>query len=157
MTIKRNLIIIALVLPTSAVLAQLLSPQQLAYLRQQFIQEVAESVDGTALKIGTLPLDRLDEVPVPASSIQEADPIAVPLAAANASAIASLNSSLGTTDSDVSAAEANITSLQSSVVTLQSDVTVGITTNIVLSVSATQTNTFNFVSGVLTGHTQVGP
>jgi hypothetical protein len=156
MHIKRNLIIIALVGAASAAIAQSLSPQQLASLRRQFLREVSESVDGSSIKIGTLPLDRLNEVPVPASKIQEADPIAGAGVAANAAAIASLDSSQS---GSISSLQASISSLQSSVSSIQSEPVLaptGITTNIVLA-SATQTNTFNFVSGVLTGHTQVGP
>ena len=136
--------------------AQVISPQQLAYLRSQFLESVAETVPGETITIGSLPPNRIDG-PVPASLLDEGDPVALPLAQANETAISNLSSGTGT---DISVLEARASALESRTSVLESEpvlIPVGITTNLEFISTGPVTNTLIFVNGVLTGATQEGP
>lgn len=153
---------VLLLVLTSMVWAQSLSPQQLSYLRSQFIRATEGTIQGTSIATGSLPADRI-QGSVPASKIQEEDPVALHIAQQNAVDIAALESSGTGLSADVSTLQANVTSIQSSVGALQTDVSAiettlatGISVTIVLPLVG-QTNTLTFTDGLLTAHVQEGP
>ena len=73
MTARQAAIWLALTLLPGSLFAQVLSEQQLDYLRDQFIETVAESVDGSLIEANTLPVNRIQGL-IPASKLLEADP-----------------------------------------------------------------------------------
>lgn len=98
--------------------AQVFSEQELDYLRDAFIESIANSVDGSFVQIGTLPPNRIQGT-VPATKLAEADPAALPVAQAAASAAASaqadvdaLETTVGGTGADVAAVEARVDALE---------------------------------------------
>lgn len=108
-----------LLLPGS-LYAQVLSPQQLDYLRQQFVENLENTADGSAIAVGTLPPDRI-EGQVPASKIIEADPIASVLANTAQSAADAAQASANTAQTAADAAQATADAAQSSASGAQGD------------------------------------
>lgn len=145
MTARQAAICLAftLLLPSS-VFAQVLSEQQLDYLRDQFIENIAEAIDGSVVEENTLPINRIEglipptklQAGIPANKLIEADPVALPVAtnavalaqAAQATADAAvatggtLSGDLSTLSSSVSSISNDLDTLELSVGTISNDV-----------------------------------
>jgi hypothetical protein len=154
------------------------SPQDLAFLRDQFIEATAEAIAGTTLTIGSLPPNRLS-APVPANLLAEADPVALPaaqaaqaaadaaqadvdaLAAVSNAGFAGTTSSLGALDTRVSAVEARAPDYEQAVLDAQDWMgsalrpVSGLTkTFAILDGDGVTTHTLEFVAGLLVSHVE---
>jgi len=124
---------LTLLLPGS-VFAQVLSEQQLDYLRDQFLEATEGVVDGSVIDVETLPPNRIQglmppsklQAGIPANKIVEADPVALPVAenavALAQAAQATANSAAatgGTLGGDLSALSSTVSSISNDLDTLE--------------------------------------
>jgi hypothetical protein len=152
MTVRHAAIWLAVTLLPGSLFAQVLSEQQLDYLRQQFIEATAESVDGSLIQENTLPVNRIQglippaklQAGIPANKIIEADPVALPVAT---NAVALAQAAQATADSAVSTGSTlsgNLSSLSGSVSSISNSLNslAGSVGSISNAVSSIQTQLF---------------
>lgn len=174
MRIAAIAVLLALV-PAVTGFAQVLSEQELDYMRELFLESIGGVIDGSVVTPGTLPADRLSEK-IPSSGITEADPVATALAggaqdaadtaqstADSASAgVASLSSSVTAIEAVDAAQSVQIAALEAQEVTWDEaavraedyytklGVLSGFTTNLILPAIG-YTTTWTVVNGLITG------
>jgi len=177
MTALRVAILLALMSPVAG-WAQALSEQQLEYLREEFLRNIADSVPGPVIEVGSLPVDRISGT-VPASKIVEADPVAsaaaaaaqataaaAALSAANAAAAAAAaQGDVNTQGGAVAAVASRVTALEADAVTWDAtkarvdaiDADFPVEQALVFPMVGTTITLYFATGGVLTNAVQEGP
>lgn len=156
--------------------AQQFSPQELAFLREQFLEALADSIDGSFVVIGSMPPNRISGT-LPASKITEADPLALAQIVSLQAQVTALEDTSGQSADDIVALTSDVAALVARVAALEArtsvwnvaSVNAATWTNSFWATNAPlfsgsaevhnvgYTNTLYFVSGSVVSNQQVGP